>query len=77
MKNDITVSGRPVVIHYDEMGRWQKDLIEIYDPLGSMANSEIATVINYLYAESFILDRRIPVHVVDKEGFARKFEGLK
>ena len=69
------VSGYPVVIHYDKMGQWQKDLIEIYDPLGYIENQKITSIVNYLYDENFIVDRRIAVHILDKEGVARKFEG--
>lgn len=46
---------------------WKSKAIRIYDPLGTVTEEHEGTVIQYLYDEGFILDRRIDCDVIAGE----------
>lgn len=54
---DLVISGIQIVLNVDEKGMWTDDvLIFLQD---DVSKKEISSVIEYLFAEGFILDRRI------------------
>jgi len=59
---DLVVNKIPVVINTDESGVWIEDSLLILKPDAS--EEEIRDIINYLYEEGFILDRRIQYKIV-------------
>ena len=59
---DLVVNKIPVVINTDESGVWIEDSLLILKPDAS--EEEIRDIINYLYEEGFILDRRIEYKIV-------------
>tara|TARA_B100000809_G_C14766586_1_gene397828 strand:+ start:231 stop:464 length:234 start_codon:yes stop_codon:yes gene_type:complete len=73
-QNTLLVDGVAIVVLSDKTGNWKKDTVEIYDPEDDLANSRIASLVNYIYEEGYIADRRTQVNVIDREGNARKFK---
>lgn len=53
-----------VEIHYNPEGDWQADKIYIYDPQVKITEEEIYNIIDYIYSEGFIEDRRTPYEIV-------------
>ncbi len=50
-------------------GDWRGDKIYIYDGLGDAPEEEIDQIIEYLYNEGFILDRRTDYEVLRPDNF--------
>lgn len=50
-------------------GDWRGDKIYIYDGLGDASKQEISQIIDYLYSEGFILDRRTDYDVLRPDNF--------
>ena len=44
---------------------WRNDRVYIFDPQLLLSEEEVASIIEYLYAEGFIDDRQTPHEVVD------------
>ena len=51
-------------LHYDKMGNWKNDKIYIYDCTEELSDIEAEAMVDYLYSEGFILDRRIKMTIV-------------
>ena len=65
----LTVNSRPITLKPDlETEFWMKERILIHDKDNSLEKPEIKKIIEYLYEEGFILDRRTPYEVVRAEG---------
>ena len=65
MKEYIDVLGFKVVICYDKRGNWKRDkIIFRQDPDQTIEEREALSVIQYLYDEGFIVDRRIEYQVL-------------
>ena len=50
-------------------GHWMGEHIYIYDGLSDAADNEIISVLDYLYEEGFIQDRRTPHTIIRAEDF--------
>ena len=70
----LLVDGYPIVVRYGEKGCWKHDLVEIYDALDDLNNPHIASLVNYIYEEGYIVDRRIQINIIDEEGNTREFK---
>ena len=46
-------------------GYWKNDKILIYDPCKRIKDSDIIYIIEYLYCEGFVQDRRTPYEIND------------
>jgi len=71
MKEDLvlTVVGREIIVIYNVMGAlsnksWENHGIFICDRKKNIKKSEIISIIEYLYEEGFIDDRRTPYEVL-------------
>ncbi len=65
----LVVSSRPITFKPDlKTEFWMKERILIHDKDGSLEEPEVKKIIEYLYEEGFILDRRTPYEVVRAEG---------
>ena len=65
----LPINSREVIFKPDlETEFWMKEKILIYDNDNSLSKLEIRKIIQYLYDEGFILDRRTPYEVVQTEG---------
>jgi len=47
-----------------EPRNWKDDKVYIYDSLGDVSEKEVSLIIDYLYNEGFILDRRTAYNVI-------------
>ena len=66
---NLTINSYPVVFQPDlNNGFWMQEKIVIHDSQGSLGELGIRSIIQYLYDEGFILDRRAPYEVVRAEG---------
>ena len=63
---ELLLEGYPVIVHTDKMGKWQNDLVEIVNAAEDLSPSHYKYIINYLYSEGFILDRRVKTHILDR-----------
>jgi hypothetical protein len=67
LKNDIeklVLKGILVEIHYDKTGRWTQDKVYIYDCTEELPEEEANTLMDYLYQEGFLMDRRTKMTIV-------------
>ena len=63
----VFLNGLPIKIKKGESGFWKDDLVSIRDPLkASVSEKEIKVIMDYLYQEGFIQDRRTPHEVIKK-----------
>ena len=53
---------QPVVINTDESGMWTEDFLMVLKQ--DATEKEVRDIINYLYEEGFILDRKIQYKIV-------------
>ena len=60
-QEDLVVSGIPIVINTNEDGVWMEDSLIFLKP--DVTEKEIRHVINYLYEEGLVVDRRIQYEV--------------
>ena len=60
----LVLSNHVVEIHYDKTGNWRKDKIYIWDCEEVLPEENANQIINYLYEEGFIMDRRLELIVV-------------
>ena len=66
---NLIVKSYPVRFKPDlDNGFWMQEKIMIHDPKDSISETKIKNIIQYLYDEGFILDRRTPYEVVRAEG---------
>ena len=66
---NLIVNSYPVRFKADlNNGYWMQEKIMIYDSKSSLNKAGIRVIIQYLYDEGFILDRRTPHEVVRAEG---------
>ena len=70
----LLVDGIAIVVHCDKTGNWKNDQVEIYDPMDELAKPRVISLINYIYEEGYIVDRRVRINIVDREGCAREFK---
>lgn len=61
---EIVVSGLLVEIRRDKTGKWQEDQLFIFASEEGLEDAEVANIINYLYEEAFIMDRRINYEII-------------
>ena len=61
---EIVVSGLLVEIRRDKTGKWQEDELFIFASEEGLEDAEVANIINYLYEEAFIMDRRINYEII-------------
>lgn len=59
---DLIVNKVPIVINTDESGVWTEDSLVVLKP--DATKQEVCDVINYLFEEGFICDRRIKYKIV-------------
>jgi hypothetical protein len=60
----IFLNGLPIEIKKDKSNFWKKDLVLFCDPLGGkIKEEEILILMDYLYEEGFIQDRRTPYKI--------------
>lgn len=67
MKNDVdrlVLNGVVVEIYYDKDGYWEGDKIYIYDCTEELPEEEADVMVDYLYQEGFIMDRRTKMTIV-------------
>ena len=65
----LAINSRTIVFKPDLESRfWMLEKILIFDKDDSINEAEIKKIIQYLYDEGFILDRRTPYQVVRAEG---------
>ena len=65
----LVVNSRPITFKPDlKTEFWMKEKILIHDKDNSLEEPEAKKIIEYLYEEGFILDRRTPYEVVRAEG---------
>ncbi|MAF42975.1 MAG: hypothetical protein CMI54_02225 [Parcubacteria group bacterium] len=60
-QQDLVINRISIVLNTDEDGDWMKDKLIILKK--DIKEKEITYIINYLYVEGFILDRRIVYEV--------------
>tara|TARA_Y100000310_G_C20570082_1_gene757565 strand:+ start:970 stop:1182 length:213 start_codon:yes stop_codon:yes gene_type:complete len=60
----LILNGLSVEIYYDQTGDWRKDRVYIYDCKEDLSDEEADRIVGYLYAEGFIMDRRIEMTIV-------------
>ncbi|MAH49799.1 hypothetical protein CMI37_28500 [Candidatus Pacearchaeota archaeon] len=53
-------------IHYPS-GSWLRTVVYIYDGLDDIGEKEIQSIMEYLYNEGFIMDRRTAMKVIKKD----------
>ena len=58
---DLTINRIPIVLNYDE-SNWRNNNVIVLKP--DATSWEALDIINYLYEEGFILDRRIEYKIV-------------
>ena len=70
----INVNGIAVEIRYDEEnlpylvpGFWQHDKVIIYDPDNTVDEGDVREILQYLFDEGFIKDRRTPCEIQAKK----------
>ena len=61
-QQDVVINSIPVIINTDESGMWTEDFLMVLKQ--DATEKEVKDVINYLYEEGFILDRRIEYKIV-------------
>jgi len=61
-QQDLVINNIPVVINTDESGIWTEDSLLVLKP--DTTEEEVLDIINYLFEEGFILDRRIQYKIV-------------
>jgi hypothetical protein len=59
---DLVINKVAVVINTDEGGAWVEDSLVVLKP--DATKEEVRDIINYLFEEGFILDRRIQYKIV-------------
>ena len=68
--NHLFLNGVSIEIEYPtdqkvgEPRNWKDDKVCIYDSLGDVSEKEVNLIIDYLYNEGFILDRRTAYDVI-------------
>lgn len=55
---ELSLNGLIIEVHRSDSEDWRRDIVYIYDPLRSMKENEDDNIIDYLYSEGFIIDRR-------------------
>ena len=61
-QQDVVINSIPVVINTDESGMWTEDFLMVLKQ--DATEKEVRDIINYLYEEGFILDRKIQYKIV-------------
>jgi len=61
----VTVNGFAAEIKSSEDCNWEEDTVIIHNAVGCISDKDIAKIIEYLYAESFIQDRRTKYFIVE------------
>tara|TARA_Y100000310_G_C20630670_1_gene788463 strand:- start:984 stop:1175 length:192 start_codon:yes stop_codon:yes gene_type:complete len=61
-QQDVVINSIPVIINTDESGMWTEDFLMVLKQ--DATEKEVKDVINYLYEEGFILDRKIQYKIV-------------
>ena len=60
-QQDLVINNISVLLNTDESGAWMEDSLIILNK--DSTEEEIANIINYLYEEGFIWDRRIKYEI--------------
>jgi len=60
----LVINNQVVEIHYDKTGNWRKDKVYIWDCTEILLDTEANHIIDYLYEEGFIMDRRLELVIV-------------
>jgi len=60
----LILNGISVEVHHDKTGSWKKDKIYIYDCTEELPEEEAQRMVDYLYQEGFIMDRRTEMTIV-------------
>ena len=61
-QQDMVINNIPIVINTNEEGVWMEDFLVVLKP--DATEKEVKDIINYLFAEGFIWDRRIKYKIV-------------
>ena len=67
MSTELFLNGFYIEVTLSEDEDWQKDAIYIYDCLSSMREEERDSLIEYLYSEGFVQDRKTRCEVIRGE----------
>ena len=62
----------PVEVHQSDDGNWQNDTIFIYSNDKIVEKKQIYAILQYLYDEGYIQDRRTKYIIVDSEAHDKK-----
>ena len=65
MQLSLTYRGIPVEIHPCGNGDWRYDTVFLYNTKKIITKAEIHTIIQYLYDEGYIKDRRTKYMIAD------------
>lgn len=65
--SEIWILGYRVETHLCRDGFWKHDTIFIYNESKCISEAEIITIIDYLYEEGFIKDRRTKYFIAEKD----------
>jgi len=66
---ELFLIGLYIEIKTSEDEDWQKDVVYIYDCLSNLSDKERDSVIDYLYNEGFIQDRKTCCQVIRGEDY--------
>jgi hypothetical protein len=69
MTHSLTYRGIPVQVHPCEDGNWQHDTVFLYNTQKIITKAEITTIIQYLYDEGYIKDRRTKYMIADGNSY--------
>ena len=69
MTHSLTYRGIPVQVHPCEDGNWRHDTIFLYNTQKIITKAEIMTIIQYLYDEGYIQDRRTKYIIADGDTY--------
>jgi hypothetical protein len=67
VSTELFLNGFYIEVTLSEDEDWQKDAIYIYDCLSSMREEERDSLIEYLYSEGFVQDRKTRCEVIRGE----------
>jgi hypothetical protein len=65
MTHSLTYQGMPVEVYVCGDGDWQRDTVFLYNSQKVITKVEIRSIIQYLYDEGYIKDRRTRYMIAD------------
>ena len=68
MAHELKIGEYPVQVHLCNDGYWKHDTIFIWNTSKCVSEKEIKVIIQYLYDEGFIKDRRTKFYIAERDG---------